>query len=868
MKIFVVGSLALSFALTASVRAESVGLPDQVRAISYDIYVSPQASNLVFDGIESISVEVTAPTNSISMNAVGLKINSVRMDHKRRARVSVDTHSETVTLHFPDRVKRGRHTLSIQYSGRIYQSATGLFAIDYIGGEREERMLITQFEPAEARRFAPMWDEPRYKATFKLSVFVRPGQSAFSNMPVAQVESVPGGGIYHFAETPRMSTYLLFLGVGSVERRTIRAGPVEIGVITRKGAVAQGDFAIMTAKRLLAYYNEYFGVPYPLPKLDLIAAPGNSQFFDGMENWGAILFFEHAVLLDPLLTTEEQREYVFRNVAHEMAHQWFGDFVTMSWWTDLWLNEGYASWFASKVTDAFNPDWRAFAETLATDRQAAMELDALSSTHPIVRDIRTVEQISQAFDAITYRKGEAVIGMLESWMGKEVFRDAIRRYMAKYPYGNTVTDQLWAEIGASSHKPVVDIMHSFTLQGGVPMIRVGLPVCRDGRTTLTLSQDRFGLDTPSRVPRTWSVPVRIGLAGDNAFARDRLVTGAIPQTVSISRCGVVVVNLGQGGYYRTLYAPEHFEALRKGLARLSIEDQVGLIADSYALGNGGYQGLDRYFDLIGSIAPSAPPLLWGILSGELLSIDERLEGLERAAFRGKAAAILMPAFERIGWIAKGGEAPTTALVRQQLVPALGELCNERVVADARRYTEASFANPASTPSDVAQPALKIYAATADAARWELLHKRAQAERNPAAKLIEYRALGTVQEESLARRALSIALTDEAPITTRAEIIQSVGSIHPALAFDWAVDHAEQVNALIDESSRTDFIVKLAARASDAKTASRVQAYSERTIPANARGSVDAIVARIRVNTGLRASQSQAIARWSNRTAAH
>ena len=316
--------------------------------------------------------------------------------------------------------------------------------------------MFTQFENSDARRFVPSWDEPGRKATFELTATVPADQMAVSNMPIRSTDVLPGGRKrVHFATTPKMSSYLLFFGSGDFERIHRNVDGVDVGVVVKRGDTAQAAFALDAASDILPYYNDYFGTPYPLPKLDLIAAPGSSQFFGAMENWGAIFYFERDLLIDPRISTERDKQGVYLVIAHEMAHQWFGDLVTMAWWDDLWLNEGFASWMENKVTDHFHPEWKIWLQALR-DKQSAMQEDARDGTHPIVTPINDVLQASSAFDSITYSKGAAVIRMLESYLGEDAFRDGVRRYIHDHAYGNTTTDDLWAAMDRGSqaaHKP-------------------------------------------------------------------------------------------------------------------------------------------------------------------------------------------------------------------------------------------------------------------------------------------------------------------------------------------------------------------------------------------------------------------------------
>ncbi len=867
MKFGKFAGLSLAAALLGTSAHAAVGrLPIGVVPTAYDLTIDPDASKLTFNGSGSVAITVATPTRTITVNAADLSIRNVRLDGRIPARITLDAAGQTATFTFAAPIAAGRHSLSLAWTGKIYQSATGLFAIDYTNTDgSKDRMLATQFEAPDARRFAPMWDEPALKATFKLSAAAPKGQIAFSNMPVTgQTPAAGGKTIWHFATTPRMSSYLMFLGIGNVERKTVKAGNVEIGVITRKGVVDQGDYALASAKRILAHYNEYFGTPYPLPKLDMIAGPGSSQFFGAMENWGAIFYFERVLLQDPKLTTESQKQDIFNVVAHEMAHQWFGDLVTMSWWDDLWLNEGFASWMASKTADDLNPEWGALTQTMAFDRQSAIARDARVTTHPIIQHVETPDQISQAFDDITYRKGEAVIRMLESAVGPEAFRTGVRHYMAKYKYGNTVTDQLWAEVAAASGQPVKPMMDSFTRQGGVPLIRVADPVCENGTTSVSWTQGRFALDDGARKPQSWIVPVSIGQIGGSAPKRVIAPGSAtVPSRATVSGCGLAIVNQGQSAYFRTLYTPSHLDKLEQNFAQLSVDDQIGLVADSYGLGNSGDQPVERYLSLISGVRADASPILWSLIIAQLRGIDSTLTGApEQAAFRLRARRLLAPQLARTGWTANPNEASALATLREGLIPALGKFGEEAVLAEGDRYARLSFATPDAVPGYVRQPALRNFAYTADAARWDMLHEKARAEKSPVAKLNLYTNLGAVRDPGLAQRALDLTLTDEIPVPMRGNVIQAVASEHPAMAFDWAVAHDAQISRFLETTTRAAFIVGLPASASDPALAARVTAYAEKALPASSRKPAEVTVAVINYRAGLRQRQAPAIAAWA------
>jgi len=831
-------------------------LPRNVRPLHYAIAAAPDAANLRFTGEAQIDIEVLEATDTITLNAAELEFASVTLDGAP-ARVSIDAEAQTASFRFAAPVRPGRHRLDIDYSGKINTQAAGLFALDYTTEEGPKRGLFTQFEAPDARRFFPGWDEPNFRTPYDLSVRVPAGQQAISNMPEAGREpQADGSSIVRFQTSPAMSSYLLFLATGELDRITTTAAGTEIGVVTRRGAGEQGRWALESSARIVPWYNDYFGTPYPLPKLDNVAGPGSSQFFGAMENWGAIFSFESILLVDPSITTEARRQAIFEVAAHEIAHQWFGNLVTMSWWDDLWLNEGFASWMATKATAALHPEWE--PELGRVDgREAAINLDSLSTTHPVVQRLTTVEQISQAFDAITYQKGEAVITMLEDYVGEDAWRSGVRTYIQRHRLGNTQSDDLWRAIGEASDSPVTDIAHQFTLQPGVPLIRVGDAACRGGNTHLTLVQGQFSRDNKDAAPLSWRVPV-IAHAGGRALRT--LVAGRTE--VTVPGCGPLVVNYGQAGYYRTLYAPAQLASLTRHYARLRPLDQIGLLADNWALGQAGYQSPAAALDLIDAAPPGANSRLTERIAGILAQIA-RMYAEDDPAHRDMLAryafARLEPAMTRLGWRQRPGERANDSVLRNELIGTLGFLGHPATLAEARRRFAANDASVTAGP--LRETILGIVAFHADAAQWERLRVMAREERNPLVKVQIYRLLGGVRDEALARRALDLALTDEPGATNASQIVSSVAAVHPDLAFDFALANRARVEGLVDASSRSRYFAALGSGSVDPAMIDKIGGYADRHLTPQSRAPADRAIASIRDRLRVREQVRPEISRW-------
>jgi aminopeptidase N len=659
-----------------------------------------------------------------------------------------------------------------------------------------------------------------------------------------------------FADSPKMSTYLLFFGLGDFERKTVRAGAAEVGVITKRGDLPKAQYGLDAAAQILPWYNDYFGTAYPLPKMDNIAAPGTSQFFSAMENWGAIFYFENAMLYDPAISTESDKQRIFTVFAHEMAHQWFGDLVTMAWWDDLWLNEGFASWMEGRATEHFHPEWNPELDAVG-GRNGAMNQDALVTTHPVVQHVKTVEESSQAFDAITYQKGEAVIRMLEAYTGSTQWRDGVRAYMKRYANSNTVTDDLWREIEKASGKPIVQIAHDFTLQPGIPLIRVA-GSCSGGATKLDLTQGEFTRDRPDKAALSWNVPVIASGAGGAPV--QTLVKGT--GTLSVPGCGPVIVNAGQSGYYRTLYAPAMFQAIAKNFAQVKPVDQLGIMSDAAALGLVGLQPLSDSLDLAEGIPADAQPQVIESAGGLFTSLYFYSQGNadRQARLRKFAAAKFGPVLQRLGWVPVQGESDNLAILRNTMIQLLGTVGDPATVAEANRRFAASASDPAALAPSLRRSVIGVVAQNADAATWERLHQLAKAENNALIKSQLYMALGASRDPKLAQRALDLAISSEPAATDSPNIISRVAYEFPDLTYDWVLAHYDAVMAKVDTSSQTRYIARLASSSSDPAMVGKLEAYKAKLPPAAARPTDEAIAA-IKYRIQVREKRMPAVDSW-------
>ncbi|MEO7026473.1 MAG: M1 family metallopeptidase [Caulobacteraceae bacterium] len=842
---------------------ERVMLPSAVTPEHYRIDIVPDARALTFRGKVQIDVVVHRPTAEIVLNTADIVIDKAALFGEAAApTVRYDGSAQTATFAFGHPLAPGPHTLSVAYHGKIYQQASGLFALDYDAAGAKKRALFTQFENSDARRFVPSWDEPGRKATFQLTVAVPANEMALSNMPVARTEPLPGGmKRVSFAETPKMSSYLLFFGAGDFERVHRDVGGVDVGVVVKRGDTASASFALDAAAHILPYYNDYFGTPYPLPKLDLIAGPGSSQVFGAMENWGAIFYFERDLLIDPRISTQADKQGVYITVAHEMAHQWFGDLVTMAWWDDLWLNEGFASWMELKVTDNFHPEWKVWLQSLG-EKQAAMQEDARDGTHPIITPIRDVNQAAGAFDDITYLKGAAVIRMLESYMGEADFRAGVRRYMRDHAYGNTVTDDLWRELDQGSAKPITDIAHDFTLQAGVPMITETGAACAGGATSLALTQGHYAIDSASTTATVWRVPVTAQSLG--APPAKAVVSGGVPTPLAAPGCGAAVLNAGQTAYFRSRYSGDGLRAITARYGDLTADDQLGLLNDTGSLALAGEAPMSDFLGLTPTFKSlRTDPVVVIALAGRLRGLDELYRGLPtQSAFRLYARSLLQPTLHRVGWTTTPGESDNTALLRGAVIRALGDLDDPEVLGWARERFAGFIADPASLDAASRRTVLGIVAVHADAASWDQLHALARAAKTELERNELYEYLAAAESPALAQRALDLSLSDEVAKTTAPGMIAGVSDWRPGMAFDFAVQNWARVAALIEPGAQARFMPRLVGGgAFDTDLIAKLDAFADRHIAAGDRQDVRKAEAEIRYYAKVRAERLPQVDAW-------
>jgi aminopeptidase N len=721
--------LVLTFA-SASTTAHAQRLPTNARPTHYTLAMTPDIKNASFAGTETIDLVLAAPAKSITLNAIELKLLSVS-GNGQTGDVSYHTPDEQVVLTFPNALPAGSVALKIAFTGVLNDKLRGF----YLSRTKTRNYAVTQFEATDARRAFPCFDEPALKATFDVSLTVAAGDTAISNTNIvsdtpAGPAAGPGEHTLVFAETPKMSTYLVAFLVGDFACTKGSSDGVPIRVCSTPDKVELTGFALEAAEHFLHYYDTYFGIKYPMPKLDLIGIP---DFEAGaMENFGAITYRETALLVDQKDGPIGAKKRVAVTVAHEMAHQWFGDMVTMQWWNNLWLNEGFATWMENKAAGEWHPEWH-FEQDVADDLDGTLNYDAVRTTRPIRAEASTPAQISEMFDGIAYGKAGAVIGMVENWIGPDVFRQGVHNYLAAHLFANATAEDFWNAQTAVSKKPVDRVMSSFVTKPGVPLLTFknreasGFPV----------AQSRFYLDGASNDERQaedvsagWTIPVCVKTTAGTPDCR--LLTGdteafpVVPHAVPF-----LYANAGDKGYYRTQYSPAETKAITAvAETDLSVPERIGFVGDRWALTRAGKDSVGDYLDLVLALKIDPNSVVLDKLLGTLNTVRTRIATPQEAKqLNAIIQAQFGPIYAGLGADAKGATYDQQQ-VRSELYGELGNAGDPAVLAHARQVTDNLFAGKPITEPDIVDTSVALAAENGDDALYDRLLTVSQRSPDP------------------------------------------------------------------------------------------------------------------------------------------
>lgn len=657
-------------------------LPTNVVPVNYDLKLTPYLETFKFDGDVNVELQIKEPTSTLVMNCAEIEICSAKFTNSKGnsfepSNVELCEETETLSLHFAEKCQPGTGQLSINFKGELNGKMKGFYRSKYEKDGVVKYAATTQFESTDARRCFPCWDEPALKSTFDCTLVVPKELVALSNMNV--IDETPCASdaskkVMKYAQTPIMSTYLLAFVVGEFDFvESHSSNGVNIKVYTRVGKKEQGRHALEVAVNCLDFFENYFGIPYPLNKLDLIAI---ADFASGaMENWGLITYREPAVLVDAKNTSSMQKQYVAIVVCHEIAHQWFGNLVTMEWWTHLWLNEGFASFMEYLATDNYNKSYMVWDQFITDNHITGLSADALENSHPIEVEVGHPDEVDEIFDNISYQKGGSIIRMLNKWIGPENFRTGLHNYLKKFSYKNALTEDLWAALGEASGQPVQEVMSTWTVQMGFPVLDVNIKSSTDNSVTLSISQKKF---CASMCPNSenvsealWSVPVSFSTSGnpDGPYQTYLLTTRSAEVVVDkVPANGWIKLNPGFVGSYRVNYSPQLLSRLLPAIKSqdLSVVDRLHVQNDVFAMASSGVVSMVEYLKMLEAAYSDEVnyPILSDVASN-LTTIkyvtwnDEECSKL----FKQFTNKLFTNAAETLGWTPKEGEDHLTGMLR-------------------------------------------------------------------------------------------------------------------------------------------------------------------------------------------------------------
>jgi len=676
----------------------------EIKPINYELTFEPDLNKFIFEGKETIAIYCNKATKNISLNCAEIKIFSCKIKNRNKeipCFTKINEKKEELVISLNQKIT-GMALIKIEFQGILNDRLLGFYRSQYNQNGKTKFLATTQFEAADARRAFPCWDEPEAKATFEISIIAENRFTAVSNMPIKSITKMGKKKLYRFEKTPVMSTYLIYLGVGEFEYLVGKIGKTQVRVITTKGNKSKGHFALELGKKLLTSYEKYFGIKYPLPKLDLIAVP---DFAAGaMENWGAITFRETILLYDSKTSSTKTKQFIAEVISHEIAHQWFGNLVTMKWWNDLWLNESFATFMATKFVDMFYPEWDLWDQFVEDAMNVAMGLDSLKTTHPIDVKVKSPSEIREIFDAISYDKGGCILRMLEDYVGEPNFRKGLKNYLSSFKYKNAEGQDLWDSIGKASGMPVSFMVNSWLKQPGFPLVEIN-----QKGNSLKLSQKRYFLEKPTKyVGGKWVIPLSIGLdekLASKLFSK-KSISLKIPKSLGF------VANYGRKGFYRVKYDEGILLDLKMLVdqKKLSPIDRWAIQNDLHSLCLSDNEKVRNYLDFSDAYFQEDSYLV-------LINVAHNLSSLYFRAFDEKFSEeikeysinFLRKILFDLGWDSKKSDRHTDALLRSFTISTLGRMDDEEVLDEAKKRYAKILKNPKSVNPDLIEPICSIIA---------------------------------------------------------------------------------------------------------------------------------------------------------------
>jgi puromycin-sensitive aminopeptidase len=738
-------------------------LPRHVLPHRYDLRLEPDLTSATFAGVVNIALTVTQVTGTIILNAVDLTISSATLEGtaggRLHATVELDQAMQRCRLTFPRPLSAGESQLTLVFQGTLNDHLRGFYRSTYKDQAGvSHTMAATQFEATDARRAFPCWDEPDFKAVFATTLVIDPSLTAVSNTAVLSDSVQSGKRVMRFADSMKMSTYLVAFIVGQLEAtKAVYVGNTPLRLWTVPGKQALTRFGHEIAAASLQFFEDYYGIPYPGDKLDLLAIP---DFASGaMENLGAITFRETALLVDEQTGTHAERERVADVVAHENAHMWFGDLVTMSWWNGLWLNEAFATFMEMLAVDAWKPEWKRW-DAFGVSRAAAFSVDGLLSTRPIEYPVRAPKDADAMFDVLTYEKGASVLRMLEQHIGPTVFREGVRHYLRAHAYGNADTNDLWVALGQAAKQAVPELMDGWIFQPGYPLVTVR----QDNETELVLSQQRFTyLASSESTEQRWQIPVPLRITAADTTEHRRLLLTDREIRVSLPK-GVqhLFVNEAGHGFYRVRYDSSLLQKiLEAGVDHLAPSERFNLVSDVWATTVSGLTPLSDYLHLTSRFTGERDKNVWAVLLDSFSFLNRIIAADDRPVLEAFVRARLMPAVTELTWQPKPGEDELARQLRGELIGALGKLGNDPAThAQAAEQYQRYRADHTSVDPNVIPALVAILAHTGDEARYNEFSDHSRTATTPQEERRYLFALAAFQTPALLTQTLARTISGE------------------------------------------------------------------------------------------------------------
>ena len=705
--------LAAAF-LLAALPLAAARLPQSVIPDHYAISITPDLAAEKFSGQETIDVDIKEPIDTITLHSADLELHDVIVASGSKllnpTTTTFDVPNEMASLKFGQTIPPGKASIRIAFSGTLGGQLRGL----YLSKTPKRKYAVTQFEPTDARRAFPSFDEPAMKATFDITLVVDDGDTAISNGAIAS--DTPAGTGKHairFRTTQKMSTYLVAMLVGDFQCVNGGVDDIPIRVCSVPGMQDLGKFAVSAAEASISFYNRYYGIRYPFGKLDLIGIP---DFEAGaMENAGAITFRETALLLDDKIASVEAKRGVAGVIAHEIAHQWFGDLVTMKWWDDIWLNEGFATFMAPKPLMVWHPEWRNDLDQVS-NTNGSLGVDSTRSTRPIRQKAETRNEINALFDGIAYGKTAAVLRMEENWVGEETFRDGIRAYLKKFSYGNAAAEDWWGTMTASTKQPFDVVMKSFVDQTGAPLLHASEACGPDGKRTIAITQERMLPRSAPPVAQSWTIPICGHEVGAAAASPCRMISKTVDTFLTPACDRPMFLSRNGTGYYVTDYSPTMRAALRAHVGEMPPAEQISLHGNEWLLVRSTREDVADYLALLKAMPRPAERPLVSAISNNIEFLNSRLvDDKNRAAWEAYVREV-MRGYAPLTWEAPAGETSEQRIMRATVLGVFGvEGEDPDVIAGARRVAQQYMTDPSSVDAVIADRALPTAAIYGDEA---------------------------------------------------------------------------------------------------------------------------------------------------------